>query len=58
MICIIADVDPVYVEMICEIKNQETSWGKARVFVWMVEGEFGETDTLRSFVRPSLKSAR
>ena len=45
VIYIVSDVDPVYGEIICEIKNQETLQAKL-VFVLRVDGEWGETGYL------------
>ena len=54
----VADVDPVYVEMICEIKNQETLEAKLVYLCGGLGANLVRLDTLQTFVRPSLKSAR
>ena len=58
VIYIVADVHPVYVEMLCEIKNQETLETKLVCLCGGLRENGVRLDTWRSFVAPCLKSAR
>ena len=58
VICIIADVDPVYVEMICEIKNQETLEAKLMCLCGGSRENGARLNTWRSLLAICLKSAR